>query len=103
MTLDEFRGTLIERLRACRDTAAVRDLLAEVNLVLINSQINALTQDRFWETLEEELDVLGEDAKLQNDPGPAAVLGAVVAAARARIARYRRREEGESPPIGEPK
>ena len=100
MTLDEYRGTLIVRLRACRDAAAARDLLAEANLVLINSQINPLTQDRFWETLEEELDVLSEDAKSLNDPKTVAVLGTVVAAARARIARYRTHEEGESTATG---
>lgn len=100
MTLDEFRGSLIERLRVCQDTATARNLLAEANLVLANSQVNRVTQDRFWETLEEELDALGEDAKFLDDPRAAAVLGAVVAAARARIARYRAQPEGESSSTG---
>lgn len=60
MTLDEYRGTLIERLRACGDTAAARSLLADASLFLTNSRINRRTQDRFWETLEEELDALAK-------------------------------------------
>lgn len=95
MTLDEYRGTLIERLRVCQDTAAARSLLAEASLVLANSQINRLTQDRFWETLEEELETMGEDAKFLKDPRAAAALGAVVAAARARIVRYRMGDQGD--------
>jgi hypothetical protein len=98
MTLDEYRGALIERLRACQNTAAARELLAEAALVLANGRINRLTQDRFWETLEEELDAIDEDAKFLEDPQAAAALAAVVAAARARIARYRLREEAESSP-----
>lgn len=98
MTLDEYRGLLIERLGACRDTAAARSLLADASLFLTNSRINQLTQDRFWETLEEELEALGEDAKFLADPKAAAVLRAVVAAARARIMRYRMRDEGDASP-----
>ncbi len=63
--------------------------------MLVNSQISRLAQDRFWETLEEEVDAMGEDAKFLKDPGAAAALGAVVAAARVRIVRYRMRDEGD--------
>ena len=90
MTLDEYRKTLIERLRACPNVATARSLLAEANLMLADSGINRLTQERFWETLEEELDAVGDDAKFLSDPKAAADLGVVVAAARARIARYRK-------------
>ena len=100
MTLDEYRETLTERLRACQDTAAARRLLADAHLFLTNSRINRLTEDRFWETLDEELDAVGEDAKFLKDPRAAAALGAVVAAARARIARYRTQPEAESSSTG---
>lgn len=100
MTLDEYRGAMIERLRACPDAAAARSLLEEANLMIVNSRMNRLTQDRFWETLEEELEAIGEDVKFLKDPKAAAALGAVVAAARARITRYRRRESGESSSAG---
>lgn len=70
---------LIQRLRACRDTAAARSLLADASLFLTNSGINRLTENRFWETLEKELDALGEDAKFLADAKAAAVLRAVVA------------------------
>jgi hypothetical protein len=101
MTLDEYRETLIARLRACQHTADARSLLAEASLFLTNSRINRMTQDRFWETLEEELDAVGEDAKFLGDPRAAAVLGAVVAAARARIARYRQRDDSDASPAGQ--
>lgn len=96
MTLDEYRGSLIERLRACQDTTEARDLLAEANLVLANTKMNRVTRDRFWETVEEELDAAGEDLTLFKDRKAAAAFAAVAAAARARIARYRAQAEGES-------
>jgi|SRR5579871_5949817 len=94
MTLDEYRKTLIERLRVCQATAAARDLIREASLALVHSQVSPVTRDRFWETLEEELEAIGEDAKFMEDSKAAAALGTVVAAARARIARYR--EAGEA-------
>ena len=100
MTLDEYRATLIERLRACQDTTEARDLLAEANLVLADTKLNRLTRDRFWETLEEELDAAGENLTLFKDPTAAAAFAAVVAAVRARIARYRTQPEGESSSTG---
>jgi len=100
MTLDEYRGTLIERLRACQDTAEARDLLAEANLVLANTRMNRMTRDRFWETLEEDLDAAGTDLTLFKDHKGAAAFAAVVAAARARIARYRAQPDEDSPPTG---
>ena len=100
MTLDEYRGALIERLHICPDAAAARSLLSEANLMLANSGMNRLTRDRFWETLEEELKAIGEDVKFLKNPKAAAALGSVVAAARARIARYRRREDGGSSATG---
>lgn len=101
MTLDEYRGSLIERLRGCQDTAAARSLVAEMNLVLANSRMSRIAQERFWETFEEELDALGEGAKFLKDPKAAAVLGAIVAAARARIARYRVGEQDDASPSGQ--
>lgn len=100
MGLDEYRETLIERLRTCQDTAAARSLLADANLFLTNSRINQLTKDRFWETLEEELDALGEDAKFVADRKAAAILGTVGAAARVRIARYHRRDVSDASATG---
>ena len=91
MTFDEYRLQLLERLRVCRDPASARNIIAEGELMLVNGQLTQLTHDRFWESMEEQLDALGEEAKFLADPKAADTLGIVVAAARSRIARYRAR------------
>jgi hypothetical protein len=95
MLLEEYRTKVIERLRSCRDTAAARHILAEADLVLVNSRLTSLTLDKFWETLLEDLDGLAEDARFMMDREAGAKLSAVVVAARARIARYRERIAGD--------
>lgn len=95
MTFDEYRLRILERLRACREVTAARDILAEAELMLANSQLTQITRDRFWESVEEELERLTEEAKFLPDPGAAATLGTVLAVARARIAGYRSRMSGD--------
>ena len=87
--LDEYRTKIMERLKACRDTVAARGILAEADLVLMNSHLTRLTQDKFWETLYEDLDGLTEDARFMTDREAGVKLSTVVVAAQARIARYR--------------
>lgn len=89
MVLEEYRTQVIERLKACRDTIAVRAVLAEADLILMSSQLTAITRDKFWETLEEDLDVIRKESKNIADRKAAAILDALLAAAQARIARYR--------------
>jgi hypothetical protein len=101
MTLEEYRVTLIERLRACPDTVAARALLAEAELMLCHSRLTDLTYDRFWETLEEHLDALADEAKFSSDRKAGAALDAIVAAARVRIARYRARKAGDAEAPGD--
>jgi hypothetical protein len=95
MMLDEYRIKVIERLKACKNTAAARHILAEADLVLMNSHVTGLTQDKFWETLHEDLDVLAEESKFLTDPEAGLKLASVVAAAQARIARYREKIAGD--------
>jgi hypothetical protein len=98
VTLDEYRLALIERLRACQDTAAVRQLLAEADLMLANGGLTRLTHDRFWETVEDDLRGVEEEAKSLPDRKNGEALAAIVVAARARIARYRARVANPSDP-----
>jgi hypothetical protein len=101
MTLEEFRLTLVERLRRCNDTSRAREVLVEAELVLRNVRLTDLTYERFWEALEEDLDGLAEEAKFASDRTAGAKLDSVVAAARARIARYRERRTRGSDKGGE--
>jgi hypothetical protein len=89
MTLDEYRTQIIERLKSCRDTTAARSVLAEADLVLMNGRLTRLTQDKFWETLYQDLDALGEEARFMTDREAGVKLSTVVVAARSRIVRYR--------------
>jgi hypothetical protein len=95
MMLEEYRTKTIERLKSCGDTACARHVLSEVDLVLMNSQLTKLTQDKFWETLYEDLDTLAEEAKFMNDRAAGVKLSTVVVAAQARIVRYREKITGE--------
>lgn len=90
MTLEEYRVLILEQLRQCKDAKTARNLLADADLFLRNSRLTQITQDRFWETLEDDLMIIADEAKkIQGS----AALGAVVEAARARVHRFRARHE----------
>ena len=89
MTLDEYRVQVIEKLKACRDPARARGQLAEVDLVLMNSRISDRVQKTFWETLNNDLDVLAQESTLLLEKPAATALSAVIAAAQTVIAQYR--------------
>lgn len=95
MMLDEYRTRIIERLKSCRDTTAARGILVEADLVLRTGRLTRLTQNTFWETLYEDLDTMGEEAKFMIDGEAGVKLSTVVAAAQARIARYREKTAGD--------
>lgn len=46
MILDDYRTTLIERLKSCLSTAEARAILTEADLVLMNSRLTSLTRDK---------------------------------------------------------
>ena len=98
MLLDEYRAGLVDRLCNCRDTTAARTLLAEAHLVLTHTRITALTEDKFWETLQKDLDAIAKGASGLENREARAKLEAVVKAAQARIARYRDRATEELDP-----
>jgi hypothetical protein len=88
VTLEEYRIQFIEKLKACRDPANVRGLLAEVDLVLMKSGISDRVQRTFWETLNNSLDVVAQESTLLLEKQAATALSAVIAAAQTVIAQY---------------
>ena len=95
MMLDEYRIQIIARLKVCRDTTAARGVVVEADLVLTNGHLTRMTQNKFWEMLYDDLDVLGEEAKFMTDREAGAKLATVVVAAQARIAGYRNKVAGD--------
>lgn len=89
MTLDEYRTQIVESLKARPDIVRARDLLAQTHLVLINSGISAQTQTRFWESLNDDLELLEQESKLPEEHA-ANALRAVIAAVQSVIAQYQR-------------
>lgn len=91
MMLDDYRTTLIERLKDCLGTAEARAILTEADLVLTNCRLTPLTRDKFWETVQEDLERVGLEAGALSDREARFKLAAVIKVAHARIARYRER------------
>jgi hypothetical protein len=91
VSLDEYRERLLGRLKTCTDTAAVRSMLAEADLRLMNARLTTLARSRFWESLQEDLTAIAEAAGRSADREAGMNLAGVIAAAQARIARYRER------------
>jgi hypothetical protein len=80
LSLDGYRIQVLERLRSCRDGRKAREILAEADVVLNASGLSRPVQRAFWQGLDTDLDVLGED--------PTAGLDTIIAAAKADISRY---------------
>jgi hypothetical protein len=89
MTLDEYRTQIIESLKSRPDIVGARDLLAQTHLVIINSGISARTQTTFWESLNDDLELLEQQSTLLEEHA-ANTLRAVIAAAQAVIEQYQR-------------
>lgn len=87
MTLEEYRAQIIESLKARPDVVGARDLLAQTNVVLIGSGISAQTQTRFWESLNDDLELLEQESTLLEEHA-ANTLRALIAAVQAVIAQY---------------
>lgn len=88
MTLEEYRIQTIEKLKACRDPARARDVLSDVDGMLVGSRISDTTRRLFWETLRNDLDVVTQESTALLERQAAAVLGAVVRAAQDAIFEY---------------
>jgi hypothetical protein len=90
MTLEEYCIQVIEKIKACRDPARVRDLLSEVDGLLTRSRIGHHTRATFWEALNNDLDVVAQESTLLLERQAATALSAVVAAQTV-IAQYQLR------------
>jgi hypothetical protein len=88
MTLEEPRIEVMQKLKACRDPVQARELLAEVDLALMKSQISVRAQKRFWEALKKDLDVLAQESAVLLGNQAAVALSGVIVAAQATISPY---------------
>jgi len=88
MTLEEYCIQVIEEIKACSNPARVGDLLSEVDGLLNRSRIGHHTRAAFWEALNNDLDVVGQESTLLLEKQAATTLSAVVAAAQTVIAEY---------------
>ena len=86
MTLEEYRIQILDRIKACQDSVAARDVLAEVDVALSNAKMSSSTQQEFWTGLHDDLEVVAEDARFL-DKRAAARIGAIANAARGWISR----------------
>src|SRR5579862_7585960 len=82
VSLDGYRIQVLEKLRSCRDSRKAREILAEADVILNASGLSRPAQRAFWEGLNTDLDMLVEE--------PTDALTAIVAAAKADIAKYLR-------------
>jgi len=80
VSLDGYRIQVLEKLRSCRDSRKAREILAEADVILNASGLSRPAQRAFWEGLNTDLDMLAEE--------PTDELTAIVAAAKADIAKY---------------
>jgi len=89
VSLEDYRLQVIEQLKAASGAARVRDLLAEVDLVLASARLSSAAQKAFWESLDSDLDNLAEGSKGVLGKDAAAALSAVITAARGALLKYR--------------
>jgi hypothetical protein len=80
VSLDGYRIQVLEKLRSCSDSRKAREILAEADVILNASGLSRPAQRAFWEGLNTDLEMLAEE--------PTDVLTAIVAAAKADIAKY---------------
>ena len=93
MTLDEYRRQVFEnlkKLKAGTEASRVRDLLAEVQVMLASSRMSSGGQNAFWQNLSHDLKVLVDELSRPPDNPLSSARRALIAAAQAAIAQYQR-------------
>jgi hypothetical protein len=88
LNLEDYRLEVVEKLKACQDPDRARGLLSEVDLALMNAQVSARAQKRFWEALNSDLDVLARGSAVRLDRGAVTTLDRIIFAAQAAIVLY---------------
>ena len=102
LSLDDYRTQVLERFKSCTDATKVADLLTGVEIVLATADLSRTAQVAFWQNFGAELDVLMQRSVLVLEGEAAQTLRALVAAARAIIARDQRKlAESEAGPGGD--
>jgi hypothetical protein len=87
--LNDYRSTLIRRLKSCRSASAARGVVAEADGVLVGSRLAEHAQRRFWENVQREVEALEREARLMTDRDAGLKLAIITVAARAGITRCR--------------
>lgn len=90
VTLEDYRIQIIGQLKAAGGIGRARDLLAEVDMVLASARLSPAARGAFWESLNNDLDILAEEYKGMLGKEAAAALGTIIAAAQGAVGRYRR-------------
>ena len=88
LPLDGYRLQVVEKLKASGGPRRVRDILAEVDVMLNTLGLSRAAQRAFWERLHTDLDVLTEDLLPLLGKDAAAALSAIIEAAKADITDY---------------
>jgi hypothetical protein len=88
MTLDEYRATVLGKLKVCHSHGEVLATLAELDLRLTNARISDQARKTFWENLNNELDALSQETASLPGKQTATTLSAVTSAAQTVIEQY---------------
>jgi hypothetical protein len=90
LTLAEHRGQVLKGVKACADPKQVRELLADVQIMLVGTGVSNTTQASFWQGISTELDLETQRSKLVLDEEAGRSLRNLIRAARTMIKRYQR-------------
>jgi hypothetical protein len=90
LTLEQHRAQVLKNLKACLGSREVRELLADVQLMLVVTGVSSATQAAFWCGISAELDLESQRAMLVLQEETGKTLRNLIAAARTTIKGYQR-------------
>jgi hypothetical protein len=86
-SLSEYRTEILARLKAASDPESAQELISQVDLALMHSQMSDRSIKAFWAELRNELDGVAQSTHLL-ERHAAAALDAIVTAAQSAILEY---------------
>jgi hypothetical protein len=86
-SLDDYRTQILTKLKVAADPAAAQELISEVDLVLMHSQMSDQGMRTFWAALRTELDGAVQSTRLL-ERHAATALEAVLTAAQSAILEF---------------
>lgn len=86
-SLDDYRDQILTKLKVASDPDAARELISEVDLVLMHSQMSDQGIKAFWTALRSALDGAAQSTRLL-DRHAATALEAVLTAAQSAILEF---------------